>query len=114
MKNNLKILTQNLRCIDDGIDNTIEKRSLRFKDLLNKYQPDIIGTQEISTSWYNEISKLNNDYGIVGISRLGYHSPIPMNSDESNLILYKLTRFELIKQNTFWKFNFFIYTTFTL
>lgn len=99
----IKVLTQNMRCVDDGIDNTILKRSKRFINLISKYLPDIIGTQEISTPWYNELNKhLTNEYGIIGISRLGYKEPIPMNSDESNLILYKLSRFNVLEEKTFW------------
>jgi endonuclease/exonuclease/phosphatase family metal-dependent hydrolase len=72
-------------------------------NLISKYLPDIIGTQEISTPWYNEFKEhLTNEYGIVGISRQGFVSPVPMNSDESNLILYKLSRFDVLEEKTFW------------
>ena len=100
---NLKIITQNLRCIDDGIANSIENRSKRLEQLINNYKPDILSTQEVSRKWHEAlIHTYSSKYYLIGISRLGNILESYENSDESNLILISKERFNILKEETFW------------
>jgi endonuclease/exonuclease/phosphatase family metal-dependent hydrolase len=92
------VMTQNLRYNNDGNGNDIVDRAPRFKAQVEKYQPDLIGVQE-STAVWREILKedYSDKYGIIGIPRDGENG-----SNESNNILYRLDRFELLESDTFW------------
>ena len=75
----------------------------RFLELVKKYDPDLIGTQEVSRRWRIKIDEyFTNDYYIIGISRLGNKLESYENSDESNLLLVKKNRYDVIESNTFW------------
>lgn len=105
--NSIKIMTQNMRDSDDGDGNTIPKRYDRFMLLLADYQPDIIGTQEHSYSWYLRFQKYfekwnENEpvpqYGMVGSSVDGHDK----KGGGRNVIFYRMDRFELVETETFW------------
>ena len=105
--NSIKIMTQNMRDADDGDGNTIPKRYDRFMLLLADYQPDIIGTQEHSYSWYLRFQKYfekwnENEpvpqYGMVGSSVDGHDK----KGGGRNVIMYRMDRFELVETETFW------------
>ena len=95
----LSVLSQNVRSADDPNGNSVEERQPRFKKLVEEYDPDLIGTQEVTKKWKTYIeSTFSKEYGIVGCSRLGRTS----SGGEFNLILYRKARFELIDSDTFW------------
>ena len=95
----ISVLSQNVRSADDPDGNSVEERQPRFKKLVEEYNPDLIGTQEVTSKWKSYIeSTFSKEYGIVGCSRLGRNS----TGGEFNLILYKKERFELIDSDTFW------------
>jgi len=90
VKNSILILSQNLRNGDDGNGNDLADRQPRFLKMVQQYQPDIIGVQEDNASWKDYINQnLFKDYGIVGKSHV-------------NCILYKRSRFDLVKSGMFW------------
>jgi len=96
------VLSQNMRSGNDGNGNDIKDRAPRFRKLVEKYQPDIIGTQETTKSWNDYFkSYFKNEYGMVGCSRDGRNA----TSGEWNTILYRLDRFELLDSDTFWLSN---------
>lgn len=103
----IRILTQNMRGSDDPNGNTVQKRSARFIQMIDEYQPDLIGTQEYSYNWEIWLKRHEKSaggseetriYGQVGISNNGPTS----KQGGMNAILYRLDRFELLDSNTFW------------
>ena len=95
----LKIMSQNMRYTDDGNGNDIQDRAPRFKQLVEMYQPDIIGTQETTVKWNNYFRQYYKDvYGMVGCSREGKNA----TTGEWGTILYRLDRFELLDSDDFW------------
>jgi len=95
----LKIMSQNMRYADDGNGNNIMDRAPRFKQLVEMYQPDIIGTQETTAKWNNYFRRYFKDtYGMVGCSRDGRNA----STGEWGTILYRLDRFELLDSDDFW------------
>ena len=106
----IKVLTQNVRYTDDGNGNTVQNRSQRFMQMLEEYQPDLIGGQEYTHNWNIWLTKLTQKaggegvlggYGIICVARNG-SSGI---GDEANPIFYRLDRFELLETETFWLSN---------
>lgn len=96
---NIVILSQNVRCGDDGNGNDIADRAPRLKKLIDKYKPDIIGTQESTGAWnkyYNENFK--GTYAAFGKNRDGDTAA----GGEWGTILYRKDRFELVKGGNFW------------
>ena len=101
----IKVITQNVRGFDDPDGNTIQKRSVRFQQLLEEYRPDLIGTQEYNLTWNINWNKMAGkegsicaEYGMVGCSREGRDT----KSGEFNVIFYRLDRFELLDSDTTW------------
>ena len=71
----------------------------RFKALVEKYRPDVIGTQETTSVWLKYYDRYFKDtYGIVSCSRDGADT----SEGEAMTILYRLDRFELLDSKTFW------------
>ena len=95
------VMSQNMRCADDGEGKMLADRSPRFKLLVEMYKPDIIGTQETTSYWNKFFSNNLKEYGSVGCSREGRDA----TSGEWGTILYRLDRFELIDSDTFWLSN---------
>ena len=105
--NSIRVMTQNMRDGDDPNGNTVQKRFDRFCLLLADYQPDIIGTQEHSNSWYIRFNRLFEGmtgeediplYALVGESMNGYGA----TGGARNAIMYRVDRFDLVETGTFW------------
>lgn len=95
----ISVMSQNIRCGEDGNGNNIDDRKGRFVKLMNEYSPDLLGTQEATSKWMGIFkAELGKEYGIVGCSRDGENA----TSGEWNAILYKKSRFELRESGTFW------------
>ena len=93
------IMSQNVRCGDDGNGNDIVDRAPRLKKLIEKYSPDIIGTQETTPTWNKYFrDTFKKTYGMVGKNRDGETA----TWGEWGTILYKLDRFELLDSDDFW------------
>lgn len=93
------VMSQNVRCNNDGTNKNISDRAPRFKLLVEKYAPDIIGTQETTATWNQYFKSYFKDtYGMVGCSREGKTA----TSGEWGTILYRLDRFELLDSGDFW------------
>ena len=102
VKDSILILSQNMRSGNDGNGNDIKDRAPRFKQLMEEYQPDIVGTQETTKLWNDYFkSYFKNEYGMIGCSRNGRTA----TTGEWNTILYRLDRFELLDSDTFWLSN---------
>ena len=95
----ISVMSQNIRCANDGNGNDIADRKVRFKKLMEEYQPDLLGTQEATSVWMDIFEDyFGDEYGIVGCSRDGKTA----TSGEWSAILYKKSRFELVDSGTFW------------
>ena len=93
----LKVMSQNMRTLNDANGNSIEERSKRFKVMIAEKQPDIIGTQETNQTW-TEILKTMTEYVCIGDSREGRGEA----KGERNAVLYRRDRFKHIRSKTFW------------
>ena len=107
LDHSIRVITQNMRFGDDGNGNSIQNRSQRFRQLLEEYVPDILGTQEFTYNWdvwLKRVFKATTEagtlpeYGVVGCSREGRNT----KNGESNLIFYRTDRFELLDSDTIW------------
>ena len=95
----LSVMSQNVRCVDDGIGKNIADRKVRLKQLIADYSPDLLGTQEVTKKWMDIFEEyFGAEYGMVGCSRDGENA----QSGEWNTILYKKARFDLVDSGTFW------------
>lgn len=95
----LSVMSQNVRCANDGIGKNVFDRKTRLKQLVADYSPDLLGTQEVTKEWVDIFEEyFGNTYGMVGHSRDGETA----TSGEWNMILYKKERFDLVESGTFW------------
>ena len=95
----IKVMSQNIRYANDGEGKNVADRAPRFKQLVEMYQPDLIGTQETTALWNKYYSSYFKDvYGMVGCSREGRDA----TDGEWGTILYRLDRFELLDSDDFW------------
>lgn len=96
MGSKLKILDYNIRCANDGEGKMIADRAPRLEAVIRKYEPDVIGLQEASRRWINELEdRLYQDYKM----RYLYRAP---TSREATPILWKRDKFELRREGHFW------------
>ena len=95
----IRVLSQNLRSGDDPDGNSIRERQPRFAELVNTYEPDLIGTQETTFGWNVYLKRVfGEEYAFVGCSREGRDA----TDGEWNTILYRKDRFALVDSDTFW------------
>lgn len=95
----ITVMTQNVRNLNDPDGNSITRRAKRLAQLIELYQPDIIGTQEVTQPWDDFFrAKYADTYGIVGTFADG----IGTTAGSMSGIMYKLDRFELVESGYFW------------
>lgn len=81
-------------------DNTLSaSRVKRFAAYMNAVKPDIIGTQEMNSSWLEKLGELMSDYDSYGVIRGGDDSE---KSSEMNAVFWLKDKYECVEQNTFW------------
>lgn len=107
LDNSIRILTQNMRGSDDPDGNTVQLRSARFIQMVEEYQPDLIGTQEYSYNWRVWLEKHEKRMGGSAAARIygqvGDNNNGPgTKKGGMNAILYRMDRFELLETDTFW------------
>lgn len=91
----LKIITFNIKCGGSGIY-SVEHRAPLLKEVLDKYDADLIGLQEAIPEWMECIEKdYGEEYGIFNQYRA-------KDSLESTPLLYKKSRFECLDHGHFW------------
>ncbi len=76
--------------------NRWERRMPAVVNVLDRYSPDIVGTQEGLPEQLADIRAHFPEYAFVGGGRLGGAE------DEHNAILYRQTRFKLLDHGNFW------------
>lgn len=99
----LKILCQNLRYnskAEKGSANDAEIRRYRFRELMKKYDPDVVGMQECDAFW---IETLQQDYGSEYTIYYKYRESEAYGSgDEATPVMWKTDKYELKDSGYFW------------
>ena len=92
----MKVITFNLRCKDDQGGNSIDERAPRLEKIMQKYDADVIGFQEVTEKWMPYLeSYYGNEYEIFNRWRSA-------SSHESTPILWKRSMFECLDKGYFW------------
>ena len=91
----LKIISFNIRCCDDKNGNSIVERAPRLAEVTKKYDADIIGFQEFTVPWEEQIAKFYPEYEMFNKYR-------SVHELEAAPILWKKGMFECIKTGYFW------------
>ena len=92
--NKIKILDYNLRYTDDP-EGTIKERSVRLREVMKKYTPDVCGFQEIVPAWVTYLSADYADYG--------YHVQYrATNSKEGTMVMWNTKTMEKLETGHFW------------
>ncbi len=121
---NIKVMSYNIRLIanEDINEHYWTNRKEHMIDLLDYYDADIIGFQEVTHPQYNYlIDQIGDEYNYYGIYRSGLNrergdmiisnpdpKPTLLNMlriaivDEGSPIFYRKSRFELLDYDTFW------------
>ncbi len=95
-ENALKVVSYNIRCADDPDGNSIEERAPRLMEVLEKYDPDLIGFQEMVPAWDVPLEmNLGENYDRV----IKYRAA---SSKEATPIYYKREKFKLLDSGYFW------------
>lgn len=94
----VKVMTYNIR-LDTPQDsiNQWPKRTHKVYALIKKYDPDLIGLQEVLHHQLTDLLQNLPAYTYIGVGR-----DDGKTKGEYSAILYKKDRFEAINQNTFW------------
>jgi endonuclease/exonuclease/phosphatase family metal-dependent hydrolase len=94
----MKIMSYNIR-LDTPQDsiNQWPKRAYKVYALIKKYDPDLIGLQEVLHHQLMDLLQNLPAYSYIGVGR-----DDGKTKGEYSAILYKKDRFEVINQNTFW------------
>ena len=93
----MKVISFNIRSGDDPNGHSIDERAPRLKKIIEKYDPDLIGFQEVVPKWYPHVVE---DYGEKYEILHKYRN---MKTDiEGCSILWKKGMFELLDYGWFW------------
>ncbi|WP_036147097.1 endonuclease/exonuclease/phosphatase family protein [Maribacter sp. Hel_I_7] len=94
----VKVLSYNIKYdnVNDTVNNWNDRKEAMV-ELLNYYEPDIIGMQEVLDHQLTYLDENLSDYTFIGVGRddgkkKGEYSPI----------LYNTKKFKLLKSETFW------------
>lgn len=93
----LKVMAYNIRYPEkrDGVNYWDERRPVAL-EMLRRYSPDLIGTQELFFRQGDDIVTALPEYVWLGTARYGIHT------NEYMGIFYKKDRFELLEMGQFW------------
>lgn len=92
---------RSLKVMSFNIRTTAEDRWDRIKNVIERNDPDVLGTQEVSWYWQPYLKEQLEGYTCIGVGRDG-GDPHGRFGDEAVYILYKTDKFELVEQNTYW------------
>lgn len=93
----MKVISFNIRSGDDPNGHSIDERAPRLKKIIEKYDPDIIGFQEVVPRWYPHVVE---DYGEKYEILHKYRN---LKTDiEGCSILWKKGMFDLLDHGWFW------------
>ena len=98
----IKLLSQNLCYSDDGHGKTVAERSKRFLQLVDEYEPDLIGIQEGGGAWDAPLRQgLSDRYELFGFPR----SASDPAEGSWDAILYRKDRFTPVDGGLIWLSN---------
>lgn len=92
----INAMTFNIRCCNDPNGHSIAERAPRLKTILDRFDCDVIGFQEVTGVWMDYIP---NDYQDTFDI---YHQYRDSRLKEGLTILWKKERFEMIDKGCFW------------
>lgn len=94
----VKVMTYNIR-YDTPADSVNQwgKRTAKVYSLISKYSPDILGVQEALHNQITDLVGNLKDYAYIGVGR-----DDGKTKGEYSAILYKKSRFSIVKEGTFW------------
>lgn len=94
--NLLKIVSYNIRSSNDANGNTFAERAPRLQALMAELDPDIMGFQEVVTSWMPYLDEyFNNEYESLNKWRAE-------SNKEGTPVYWKRDKFTLMKSGYFW------------
>ena len=91
----LSYMSFNIRCGEDPSPNTVSERTPRVKTYLANYLPDIIGLQEVTTTWKSVLSTALSGYSSEFVWR-------GSSKAEAAPLYWKTSKFTVLEQGTFW------------
>lgn len=92
-----RVMSFNVRCANDPNGHSIAERAPRVREILKKYDPDLLGVQEFRPVW----EPYFGDYLALGYEM--YYVPRDFNANrEATPLLWKKELFECIEKKTFW------------
>ena len=93
----IKVVSFNIRCMDDVRGNSVSERAPRLATIINSYDADVIGLQEYTPLWEDYIPKCFSDQ---------YEFFNKYRTDEgwieSAPILWKKEKFDCLQRGYFW------------
>ncbi len=94
----LRVMTFNIRyaAAADG-ENGWDKRKDFLIDVIRKFNPDLLGTQEVLAVQADFLAERLKDYTLVGVGR-----DDGKRRGEFSSVMFRTSRFELVDSGTFW------------
>ncbi|MBQ7095943.1 MAG: endonuclease/exonuclease/phosphatase family protein [Clostridia bacterium] len=96
-ENAIEVVSYNIRCANDPDGHSVAERKPRLKKVLEDYDADLMGFQEVTLEWeLNLLEMLGDEYdSIVEYRNNG-------SGAEANPIFYRKSQFKLLDSGTFW------------
>ena len=93
----LKVISFNIRCLDDKDGHSVKERAPRLRKVIEPYAPDVMGFQEYTPLWESHIEEqFGEEYGMFNKYRA------TTGWIESAPILWRKDKFELVQSGYFW------------
>ena len=93
----IKVISQNIRCANDPDGHSIEERAPRIRALMEKYDADLVGFQEIKPVWLEHLTDFfSKNYEIHCVYRTTTGKP------EGPAMMWKKEVFECLDKGVFW------------
>ena len=94
----IKVMSFNIRLdVKSDGDNQWDKRKEKVASLMNYYEADFIGAQEVQHHQLMFLQERMKSYGYIGVGR-----DDGKEAGEYSCIFYNKDKFEVVKQSTFW------------
>jgi len=92
----IKVISQNVRHSNDGPNHMVADRMPRIRSLIQKYDPDIVGFQEIRARWLEMIQEnFSAEYEI-------HHQYRSDHGQEATTMMWRKSRFDCLDKGYFW------------
>lgn len=95
-ENKIKVVSYNIRCANDDNGNSIKERAPRLEQVIDQYDPDLMGFQEYVPGWEKYTDEAFSD---TYDSILKYRSK---DNYEGTPVFWKRDKFKLLDYGTFW------------